>query len=174
MSTDSSTQAQTRRVAKWCSSMCRSPHAHSLGAFRPREVDCTRVKDPRWYAPAGFSQGPAYKSRPGLFPRSGQIEVLGSGRRIGRQIDKRVEDLLMKVDRRLDVQAASPTAKMADSTCRQPLLLPKWQTRCAQVQFHSRQIHHCLSFGSLLALARLETHWLLRSVSLPSLGHSPS
>ena len=30
---------------------------------------------------------------------------------------------------RLDVQAASPTAKMADSTRRQLLPLPKWQTR---------------------------------------------
>ena len=52
-------------------------HSH---AFRPREVNCTRAKDPRWYATAGFSQGPTYKSRPGLFTRQGQIGVLGSGR----------------------------------------------------------------------------------------------
>ena len=49
----------------------------SVNAFSPRKVDGTRAKDPRC-APAGFSQGAAYKSRPGLLTRSGQIGVLGS------------------------------------------------------------------------------------------------
>ena len=94
MSTDSSAQAQTRRVAKWHSSMCRSPHARCLGAFRPREVDCTRAKDPRWYAPAGFHKvqhtspaWPVHQTRPN--------RGVGLRRRIGRRIDKRVEDLLI-------------------------------------------------------------------------------
>ena len=51
--------------------------ARSLGNFSPRKVDGTRAKDPRC-ASAGFSQGPAYKSRPGLLTRLGQIGVLGS------------------------------------------------------------------------------------------------
>ena len=41
----------------------RPPRTHT-----PRKVDVTRPPDRRW-APAGFSQGPAYKSRPGLFTR---------------------------------------------------------------------------------------------------------
>ena len=69
--------SNTPRGKMAASAFCRTPHARSLGAFRPREVDGTRAKDPRC-APAGFSQGPAYKSRPGLFTRQGQIEVLGS------------------------------------------------------------------------------------------------
>ena len=48
-------------------------------ALTPRKVDGTRPSDRRWVS-AGFSQGPAYKSRPGLFTRQGQIEVPGSGR----------------------------------------------------------------------------------------------
>ena len=47
------------------------------GASSPRKVDGTRAKD-LWCVPAGFSQGPVYKSRPGLFIRLGQIGVLGS------------------------------------------------------------------------------------------------
>ena len=42
-----------------------------------RNVDGTRPLDRRWVS-ADFSQGPAYKSRPGLFTRQGQIEVPGS------------------------------------------------------------------------------------------------
>ena len=48
-------------------------------ALTSRKVDGTRPSDQRWVS-AGFSQGPAYKSRPGLFTRQGQIEVPGSGR----------------------------------------------------------------------------------------------
>ena len=59
------------------SSFCHTAHARSLSAFSPRKVDGTRAKDPRC-APAGFSQGPAYKSRPGLFTRLGQFWVLAS------------------------------------------------------------------------------------------------
>ena len=45
----------------------------------PRKIDGTRLSDRRWVS-AGLSQGPAYKSRPGLFTRQGQIGVPGSGR----------------------------------------------------------------------------------------------
>ena len=55
-------------------------------ALTPRKVDSTRPSDRRW-APAGFSQGPAYKSRPGLFTRQGQIEVFGL-RQADRQADR--------------------------------------------------------------------------------------
>ena len=48
--------------------LCRTAHTRGLRAFRPREVDCTRPSG-RWWVSAGFSQGPAYKSRPGLFTR---------------------------------------------------------------------------------------------------------
>ena len=43
----------------------------SLGASSPRKVDGTREKD-LWYVPAGFSQGPVCKSRPGPYTRLGQ------------------------------------------------------------------------------------------------------
>ena len=50
--------------------------------MQPRHVQSPRGRRPKmknlWNAPAGFSQGPAYKSGPGLFTRQGQIEVLGS------------------------------------------------------------------------------------------------
>ena len=39
-------------------------------ALAPRNVDGTRPPDQRW-ASADLSQGPAYKSRPGLFTRQG-------------------------------------------------------------------------------------------------------
>ena len=84
------------------------------GASSPRKVDGTRAKD-LWCVPAGFSQGPVYKSRPGLFTRLGQIGVLGSaGGSMGSQImsnravskdsqrlrdwtpDEPVDDLLIK------------------------------------------------------------------------------
>ena len=65
-------------MAKWRSySFSRHRLRTSISAFSPRKVDGTRAKDP-WCAPAGFSQGPAYKSRPGLLTRLGQIGVLGS------------------------------------------------------------------------------------------------
>ena len=135
MSTDLSAQVQTCRVKKWrSSSFCRTTHTRSLSAFSPRKVDGTRVKDPRC-APPGFSQGPAYKSRPGLLTRSGQIGVLGSaGRSTGPQDvpsravsrdsqrlrhwtpDEPVDVLLIKVDRRLPlvISPASFTKQIAD------------------------------------------------------------
>ena len=81
MSTDSSPQARARRVARWRrrtlssqGTACARPPQRVL---TPRNVDGTRPSD-RWWVSAGFSQGPAYKSRPGLFTRPGQIEALGS------------------------------------------------------------------------------------------------
>ena len=126
MSMDSSTQLEHawHLRGKWRRRPFSSPHACSLSAFRPRKVDGTRAEDPRC-APAGFSQGPAYKSRPGLFTRQGQIEVLGSAGWVrGRGGTAGQNHSSTKSIARLDVQAASPTAKMADSTCRQFLLLP--------------------------------------------------
>ena len=120
MSSDSSTQLEH---AAWQNGD-RTPSpgtacTRSLGAFSPRKVNGTRAKDPRC-APAGFSQGPAYKSRPGLLTRLGQIGVLGSAggsmglqdvssRAVSRDSqrlrhwtpDEPVDDLLIKVDRRL-------------------------------------------------------------------------
>ena len=120
MSMDSSTQLEH---AAWQNG-ARTPSpgtacARSLGTFSLRKVDGTRVKDPRC-APAGFSQGPAYKSRPGLLIKLGQIGVLGSAggstglhdvssRAVSRDSqrlrhwtpDEPVDDLLIKVDRRL-------------------------------------------------------------------------
>ena len=78
MSTDSSTRLEH---AAWQNGgvvlLFRTAHARSLSASSPRKVDGTRAKDPRC-APAGFSQGPVYKSGPGLFTRLGQIGVLVS------------------------------------------------------------------------------------------------
>ena len=74
---------------------------------------------------------------------------------------------------RLDVQAASPTAKMADLTRRQFLLLPKWQTRHAQVQFLSRQIHHCpfrRSLASKPTGSSPQFHFLLKATPPLSAG----
>ena len=130
--------------------MCRSPHARSLGAYRAREVDCTRAKDPRWYAPAGFSQGPAYKSRPGLFTRLGQIGVLGSAggsmgpQGVSRRVvsrdsqrlrhwapDEPVDDLLIKVDCRLPSCSSSclPRARSSYQSRSQKPSCSRRQTR---------------------------------------------
>ena len=59
--------------------------ARSLGASSPRKVDGTRQSD-GWWVPAGFSRGPIYKSRSGLFIRPGQIQALGAaGESMGSQ-----------------------------------------------------------------------------------------
>ncbi len=47
-----------------------SHRTRSAHALTPRKVDGTRPSDQRW-ASADFSQGPEYKSRPGLFTRQG-------------------------------------------------------------------------------------------------------
>ena len=53
-----------------------TPFAHVASARPDPRGRWPKTKD-LWYAPAGFSQGPANKSRPGLFTRLGQIGVLG-------------------------------------------------------------------------------------------------
>ena len=100
-----------------------------------------------WYAPARSSRGPAFKSRPGLFTRQGQIEVLGSAGWVrGRGGTTGQNHSSTKSIARLDVQAASPTAKMADLTCRQFLLLPNG--RLGALRFTT----------AFPALARLSAH----------------
>ena len=124
--------SNTPRGKMAASSFCRTAHARSLSAFSPRKVDGTGAEDPRC-APAGFSQGPAYKSRPGLLTRSGQIGVLGSAggstglqdvssRAVSRDSqrlrhwtpDEPAEDLFIKVDCRLPSCSSSCLFHEAD------------------------------------------------------------
>ena len=69
-----------------------------------------------------------------------------------------------------------PQSRSPDSTCRRPLPLPKWQTRRAG-RFSYCQIGRLDALRFTTAFPKLARHkadWLLPSVSLPSLGHSPS
>ena len=72
MSTDSSSQLESRRMAKMALVLLllQTPRSRSPRALTPRNVDGTRPSDQRW-ASADLSQGPAHKSRPGLFTRQG-------------------------------------------------------------------------------------------------------
>ena len=135
----------------------------SLSAFSPRKVDGTRAKDPRC-APAGFSQGPAYKSRPGLLTRLGQIGVLGSvvgfrmtlgttctlgpsPRRNSRQVTPH------QADRRLDtVQLLSK--QIADST---PPFLPCLPGTCSLERLRGYVIGPSLESSATLHQSAADT-----------------
>jgi len=70
--------ARTRRMARWRRRTLPFPHrTRSPRALTPRKVDGTRPPDQRW-ASADLSQGPAHKSRPGLFTRQGPGSVVSS------------------------------------------------------------------------------------------------
>ena len=129
MSTDSSTQAQTRRVAK----LRRRPFvARSLGASSPRKVDGPRRKI------CGMLQLAFHKlqhTSPGLACSPAKAKSRCWAPQAGSMVkeEQQAKTPLHKVDRqtrhagslshcqngRLDAQAASPTAKMADSLASQ-------------------------------------------------------
>ncbi len=133
MSTDSSAQARTRRVAKWRSSMCRSPHARSLGAFRPRVRSTAQDERSVVCSSCLFTRSSiqvqawhVHQTRPnrgvGLRRLGPWDSKTSSSREVSRDSqrlrhwtpDEPVEDLLIKVDRRLPSCSSSCLFHEAD------------------------------------------------------------
>ena len=119
-----------------------------------------------WFLPMSSIQvqaWPVHQSRPN--------RGVGLRRWIGRRINKRVEDLLIRVDRRLDVQAASPTAKMADSTCSGS---PP-PSRSSPASKPTADSHTASSIQPIAPHRRSQFHLLpIADSALASLGHSLS
>ena len=103
-------------------------------ALTPRKVDGTRPSDRRWVS-ADFSQGPAYKSRPGLFTRQGQLEVPGSAGGSTNVSSREVSKDRQRLRRFL---SCLPALKPNFST---PSLLRSLASSQSRLPFLSRQNH---------------------------------